>query len=111
MCDGCSDNGFIDFRDWLIAQGLEVYMAALKDPDSLADIPAYGGYCFEFLSYAGDSVYEKLTGCSSYDTFDRNAYWTLIEELKRTSSMTRVSATPIPGARAPPTSPGFVPNA
>lgn len=83
MCDGCSDDGFIDFRGWLIAQGREVYMAALKDPDSLADVPAYGGCCFESLSYVGDSVYEKLTGYSSYDTFDRDAYWTLMEELKK----------------------------
>lgn len=26
---GCSDDGFIDFRAWLIAQGREVYFAAL----------------------------------------------------------------------------------
>ncbi|EKC76209.1 hypothetical protein LEA_04821 [human gut metagenome] len=35
---GCSDDGFIDFRAWLIAQGKEVYMNALRDPDTLADI-------------------------------------------------------------------------
>lgn len=35
---GCSDDGFIDFRAWLIAQGREVYFAALADPDSLADV-------------------------------------------------------------------------
>ena len=34
---GCSDDGFIDFRAWLIAQGKEVYMNALRDPDTLAD--------------------------------------------------------------------------
>ena len=80
---GCTDDGFIDFRGWLIAQGREVYLAALKDPDSLADVPAYGGCCFESLSYVGDSVYEKLTGCSSYDTFDRAAHQALLEELKK----------------------------
>ena len=83
LCDGCSDDGFIDFRGWLIAQGREVYMAALKKPDSLADVPAYGGCCFESLSYVGGSVYEKLTGCSSYDTFDRAAHQALLEELKK----------------------------
>lgn len=36
---GCSDDGFIDFRAWLIAQGKEVYMNALRDPDTLADKP------------------------------------------------------------------------
>ena len=83
MCDGCTDDGFIDFRCWLIAQGREVYMAALKDPDSLADVLAYGGCCFEEISYVGDSVYEKLTGRSSYDSFDRTAYQALMEELKK----------------------------
>ena len=33
---GCSDDGFMDFRAWLVGQGKAVYMAALKDPDSLA---------------------------------------------------------------------------
>ena len=83
LCDGCSDDGFMDFQGWLIAQGKEVYMAALKDPDSLADIPAYGGCCFESLSYVGDSVYEKLTGRSSYDRFDRDAHLALVEELRK----------------------------
>ena len=83
LCDGCTDDGFVDFRGWLIAQGREVYMAALKDPDSLADVPAYGGCCFEEISYVGDSVYEKLTGRSSYDSFDRTAYQALMEELKK----------------------------
>lgn len=81
LCDGCTDDGFIDFRDWLIAQGRDVYMAALKDPDSLADIPAYGDCYFEGLSYIGGSVYEKLTGLNSYNSFDRNAYQALVDEL------------------------------
>jgi len=34
---GCSDDGFIDFRDWLVARGRAVYEAAILDPDSLAD--------------------------------------------------------------------------
>jgi hypothetical protein len=33
---GCSDDGFEDFRGWLIAQGQQAYEAALQDPDSLA---------------------------------------------------------------------------
>ena len=37
---GCSDDGFIDFRAWLIAQGKDVYMNALRDPDTLADASA-----------------------------------------------------------------------
>lgn len=32
---GCSDDGFADFRSWLISMGREVYEAALGDPESL----------------------------------------------------------------------------
>ncbi|HEX2623106.1 MAG TPA: DUF4240 domain-containing protein, partial [Phototrophicaceae bacterium] len=35
---GCSDDGFIDFRTWLIAQGQNVYEDALKNPDSLSAV-------------------------------------------------------------------------
>ena len=83
LCGGCSDDGFIDFRGWLIAQGREVYMAALKDPDSLADVPVYGGCCFESLSYVGDYTYEKLTGRDSYNSFERKVYRALVAELKK----------------------------
>lgn len=83
MCNGCSDDGFIDFRSWLIAQGRDVYLAALKDPDSLADVPAYGGCCYEALNYLGDHVYEKLTGRSAYYDFDRSAHQTLLDDLKK----------------------------
>ncbi len=83
LCDGCSDDGFIDFRGWLIAQGREVYMAALKDPDSLADVPACDDYYFESLGYVGDLTYAKLTGRDGYSSFDRNAYQALVDELKK----------------------------
>lgn len=62
MMEWCSDDGFIDFRAWLIAQGREVYLAALKDPDSLADVEPYGNCCFESLTYVGDAAYRQLTG-------------------------------------------------
>ena len=39
--NGCSDERFLYFRNWLIAQGKERYLAALKDPDSLADAGRY----------------------------------------------------------------------
>ena len=74
MMEWCSDDGFIDFRAWLIAQGKEVYLAALKDPDSLADVEAYGGCCFENLSYVGDCAYERLTGQSAYENSEPDSY-------------------------------------
>ena len=83
MLDGCSDDSFTYFRSWLIAQGKDVYMSALKDPDFLAEVPVHGDCRFESVSYVGVSVYEKLTGQNSYDRFDRDAYQALVEELKK----------------------------
>ena len=80
---GCSDDGFIDFRAWLIAQGREVYFAALADPDSLADVVPYGDCCFEQLSYVGDYAYEQLTGKSAYDQMDWNSYEALLMKLEQ----------------------------
>jgi len=36
--DYMSDDGFNDFRMWLISRGKDTYMTALKNPDSLADL-------------------------------------------------------------------------
>ena len=80
---GCSDDGFIDFRAWLIAQGKEVYMNALRDPDTLADIEPYGDCCFECLSYVGDYAYEQLTGRSAYDEMEPDRIEKMRDELKK----------------------------
>jgi len=37
---GCSEDGFDNFRGWLIANGRDVVARAVRDPDSLADLPA-----------------------------------------------------------------------
>ena len=67
MCEyGCSDDGFIDFRAWLIYQGKEVYLNALKNPDSLAEIEEHGECEFERLCYIGDEAYMEQTGRSAY---------------------------------------------
>ena len=67
---GCSDDGFTDFRGWLIAQGQDVFQNALGDPDSLADHPAVSSlgefdtlWCQELLA-APLRAYEKLTNDS-----------------------------------------------
>lgn len=79
---GCSDDGFTDFRAWLIAQGKEVYLSALKDPDTLADVEIYGDCSFECMSYVGDCAYEQLTGRSAYDDMDKAVFAKLTDELK-----------------------------
>ena len=80
---GCTDDGFIDFRGWLIAQGREVYMAALRDPDSLADAPDYLDQRFACLPHMGDRAYEELTGREIYEEFDPARYDALKTELKK----------------------------
>ncbi|HET9518281.1 MAG TPA: DUF4240 domain-containing protein, partial [Actinoplanes sp.] len=66
---GCSDEGFDDFRGWLVAQGREVVARAVREPDSLAELPVvrasadsgaelYGG---EVLRIAR-SAYREATG-------------------------------------------------
>ena len=68
MCKyGCSDDDFIDFRAWLIYQGKEVYLKALKDPDSLAELEIYGDCEFERLCYVGHETYMDQTGRSVYE--------------------------------------------
>ena len=39
----CPNDTFMDFREWLVAQGRENYMAALRCPDSLADMERFTG--------------------------------------------------------------------
>ena len=80
---GCTDDGFIDFRGWLIAQGWVVYLAALKDPDSLADAPDYQDQRFVWLPHMGDRAYKELTGREIYDAFDPAEYDALKAELKK----------------------------
>jgi hypothetical protein len=36
---GCSDDGFEDFRGWLVSRGREVFERVVADPDALADLP------------------------------------------------------------------------
>jgi hypothetical protein len=38
IAGGCSDDGFMDFRLWLISMGRSAYENALRDPDSLAEV-------------------------------------------------------------------------
>lgn len=55
-----SDDGFIDFRAWLISQGKKVYMDAMRDPDTLAQNPHPGVEMnFEGFTYCPVDAYEK----------------------------------------------------
>lgn len=58
---GCSDDGFIDFRYGLISRGRNVFEAAVKDPDSLANIEDADNISDELFGYVADTVYELKT--------------------------------------------------
>jgi hypothetical protein len=58
---GCSDDGFDYFRGWLIAQGRDVFEAALKDPETLADHSSEDVECGSML-YVAPRAYEAATG-------------------------------------------------
>ena len=61
----------------------EVYLAALADPDSLAEVEPYGDCSFEQMSYVGEYAYRQLTGKSAYEQTDQREYKRLVAELKR----------------------------
>ncbi len=60
---GCSDDGFMDFRGWLISRGEKVYRAALANPDSLAAVLSEDDECqIEGFQYAAAEAWGKRTG-------------------------------------------------
>ncbi len=56
---GCSDDGFRYFRDWLISEGRIVFEAALKDPDSLADLPHIDPAELESFGYVALDLHDE----------------------------------------------------
>lgn len=71
LMGGCGDDSFEYFRCWLIAQGRDAFESALRDPDTLADLPIRGdpmNVChFESFMYAPAYIYEERTGRDLYD--------------------------------------------
>ena len=69
---GCSDDGFMDFRGWLISRGEKAYEAAMADPESLVNvINDHDGECqVEGYQYIASQVWEKKTGKSEFPSHD-----------------------------------------
>ena len=63
---GCSDDGFRDFRAWLVGRGRHAYEAALKNPDSLAEVLDGDPVDGFGLDAAAVRVYEAKTGMSDF---------------------------------------------
>ena len=75
---GASEDGFDSFRGWLVAQGREVWDAALADPDSLADVvdedrpEDFEGFDGEGMLHVASHAYKNVTG-------DEAAYWKAVD--------------------------------
>jgi hypothetical protein len=69
MNDGCSDDGFEYFRNWIISRGKETYYKAKENPDSLISefIEGEEYYDFESFWYVALTAFENKTGKELYD--------------------------------------------
>ena len=60
---GCSDDSFLDFRDWVIAQGQDFYYKTLANPESLAGLDQEKfDIDWEGMGYIPATVFKDLTG-------------------------------------------------
>lgn len=67
-----SDDGFIDFRTWLISQGKDIYMDAMRDPDTLAANP-----------HAGNEMnFEAFSACAIDAYVDSALYLSQMDEIE-----------------------------
>lgn len=75
------DDVYMNFCCWLITEGKETYLQAVKDPESLATekMLAYSDHSIELLSFAAFDAYKRKTGQSVDEITDATAN-TLIAE-------------------------------
>lgn len=59
-----SDDGFKDFRSYLISHGRAFFESAMRDPDSLAELvpPDEEAPSYEVFAYTASNAYHKKTG-------------------------------------------------
>ncbi len=65
IASGCSNDGFVYFRHWLISMGQRVFQEALVNPESLAggaDAPGVEDVFFEEFAYVPAEAYAEVTG-------------------------------------------------
>lgn len=65
---GCSDDGFVYFRDWLILKGEAVYKAALNNPDALSKVRVDPGEA-EWECYPAMDAYCQVAGIDDNEQF------------------------------------------
>ncbi len=59
MLGGCNETDFSHFRDWLISEGQAAYEAAVKEPDSLAELGKIEVLRLESFGYAAKRAYKS----------------------------------------------------
>jgi len=59
--NGCSDDGFTDFKNWLISRGKNVYEAALENPDNLVEMNFKFSTYHESFGSVAEELYEEKT--------------------------------------------------
>jgi uncharacterized protein DUF4240 len=59
---GCGDDGFQEFREWLVGRGKEVYENAIKNPETLVNVLEIGEQIFPTLLGPAMEAFEKVTG-------------------------------------------------
>lgn len=68
---GCSDDAFMDFRAALVMRGWAVFEAALRDPDSLADLSlSEGEWFFEGFQYVFHEAMDDAADRATDDAAD-----------------------------------------
>jgi hypothetical protein len=60
---GCTDDGFLGFKGWLISRGEKVFEAALAKPDALAKVVGPGEGCeADGFAFAAQMAWARKTG-------------------------------------------------
>lgn len=70
-----SDDIYMNFCCWLVTEGKETYLHAVKNPETLAtkEIQAYNEHSIELLSFAAFDAYKQKTGKSVDEISDSMA--------------------------------------
>src|SRR5207245_1025185 len=93
---GCSDDGFIDFRAWLVMQGQDVLETVLAAPDYLGEITLEDcAMSYEPFNYMDRYAYRRRTGEEEVPDWWPPGWWT---PAARTASS---STTAAPGRATP----------
>jgi hypothetical protein len=61
ICGGCSDDGFMDFRSWLISKGRKFYNQCLITPEVIDD-DCDSTIFYEQMAYVANKAYVQKSG-------------------------------------------------